>query len=254
MNFLPDVIPSLNSALGAPSGTGHRTPYSPIVFTSQLRLKSSLAGASSTFYDGVIQLEPYVKMGINPNSIGWDQPKRYSKQDTQEGSVFFHFTNSQGQNNDILTLSFKGNTGSIDQELLDDLEAGGAQARGLPPIRDSEHAAAVANALAWHNLYLLTREPNVLSDGTENVWIITYMSKLFPQSIDFYGFFNSVLKFSEEAEDPNSRDYAFDFTVTSTEPPLDRYINEVNAYFQQANTLPSSNSAIAGSNVDPFTA
>src|SRR5271165_6702385 len=49
---------------------------------------------------------PVISMAVNPQSIKWTQPKRYTKRDTQEGSVFFHFTNSADQNNDILVCQF----------------------------------------------------------------------------------------------------------------------------------------------------
>ena len=38
---------------------------------------------------------PIIEMIINPNSIGWRQPKRIVKRDVQTGSVFFHFTNTK---------------------------------------------------------------------------------------------------------------------------------------------------------------
>ena len=44
---------------------------------------------------------PVISMNVNPHSIKWAQGKRFSKRDTQEGSVFFHFTISGDRKTDI---------------------------------------------------------------------------------------------------------------------------------------------------------
>lgn len=159
---------------------------------------------------------PVINMSVNPNSVTFSQPKRWTKKDTRNGSVYFHFTNTKGQNNDILTLSFKGNTGSID------LRA------SLDPTLASQglDTGAFQKFMVWHNLYLLTREPMLLTDGAENVFSISYASKLFPEII-FNGFFNKVLEFEESAKRPNSQDYSFEFTVTSTIPDLDEVLAQI---------------------------
>ena len=150
-------------------------------------------------------------MVINPNSVVWEQPKRWVKKDVRNGSVFFHFTNSKGQNNDVLTLRFSGNTGNIGtrSDLINPAEGEPAQQGAFAKLR------------AWHNLYLLTREPILLSDQTVNVQTITISSQLLPLPITFRGFYNRVLDLTESADQPNSRDYAFDFTVTGSNPDLD---------------------------------
>lgn len=148
---------------------------------------------------------PNVSMEVNPHSIDFDQPKRFARQDTVRGSVFHHFTNDKGQNNDILTLTFQGSTGNI-------------SLRGSTP---DEIQRSKRRLIVWENLYHLTREPMLLSNGTQNEFYVTYMSALFPVDITFTGFFSRVLKFSEKAEKPNSRDYSMEFTVTSVDPDLD---------------------------------
>jgi hypothetical protein len=53
-----------------------------------------------------------IAMAVNPNSIRWDQPKRFAKKDTQTGSLFLFFSDNAGENNDILTLTMSGTTGT----------------------------------------------------------------------------------------------------------------------------------------------
>ena len=144
---------------------------------------------------------PEVEMLINPKTIRWEQPKRITKRDTREGSVFFHFTNDRGENNDILTLHFNGSTGNID-------------------MRGSEDTGAFRKWLIWHNLYLLTREPILLPDGAENLVTITYTSPLWAAPVDFIGFFEQVLEFTEDAGKPHSREYSFSFKVVESSPEL----------------------------------
>lgn len=163
--------------------------------------------ATSALVDLTGQTEkamPTIVMEVNPSSIEFDQPKRYTRQDTQRGTVFHHFTNDKGQNNDILTIRFSGNTGNIWR-----------RAREL-----SDRDKAITRLQIWHNLYQLTREPMVLSDGTANIFYIDYVSPLFPVPITFEGFFTSVLKFTENARKPNSRDYSMEFMVRATSPDM----------------------------------
>ncbi len=163
---------------------------------------------------GSVSHIPIISMLVNPNSVKWSQPKRWVKRDTREGSVFFHFTNQAGQNNDILTLTFTGNTGNI----------------------NTQHGIDVATALGsdlklriWHELYKLTREPVLLDGNTKNIFYITYRTVLMPMQITFAGFFNSVLEFTENASSPFNRDYSFGFTVTNTSPALDDLVDRINS-------------------------
>lgn len=146
-----------------------------------------------------------IEMLINPSSIQWTQPKRVVPVNTQGGTVFFHFGDKDGRDNDILTLTFRGSTGNID-----------------PRARDT---LSNQKWLIWHNLYQLSREPIALADGTENIITIDYSSVLFPGEsggdiLSLYGYFENVMSFTETAEKPNSRDYSFSFKVIKTEPDL----------------------------------
>jgi hypothetical protein len=165
---------------------------------------------SSTLGSGVpMTTMPYIRMAVNPNTISWSQNKRITSRDTLGGKVYFHFAGKNGSNNDILIMSFSGNTGNIKED------------QGEKDSGTSTTKAALKRQI-WHELYNLTREPIFLSEygNIRNDFIITYSTLLIP-SITLIGFFNSVLNFSENAQNPFSRDYSFAFTVTETTPSLD---------------------------------
>jgi len=163
-----------------------------------------------------------IEMMVNPNSITWKQPKRVVKRDTQEGSVFFHFSNSKGQNNDILTMDFRGNTGNINVRSDTTADEGAlSTVRGI-------NTGATRKLILWHNLWQLTREPMLLEDGTINEFMIYYASPIIPGSITLIGFFSSVMDWSDSADKPNSKDYSLSFTVQETVPPLDDLLQDIN--------------------------
>lgn len=149
-----------------------------------------------------------IRMSINPKSVKWTQEKRITKKDTITGSTYQHFLNPDDQNNDVLKLDFAGTTGNIQ---LTDTDTDKIT-NGLDKLK------------IFHQLYNLTREEKVfLKNGvwTENHFHIIYETVLFPMGIRFMGFFNSVMSFEENAEDPLKRDYSFTFIVESTTPGLD---------------------------------
>lgn len=192
-----------------------------IVLAKELRaiegtdfLGSALGTLGLSSVLSVVPSMPVINMAVNPNTIRWSQPKRYVKRDTMNGSVFFHFTDSKGQNNDILTLTFSGSTGNINTQ------------NGLD---NSTNTGADVKLRIWHELYALTREPVLLDGGLKNEIFITYRTVLMPIPITFVGFFNQVLEFTENAAHPFSRDYTFGFTVTNTSPPLDDLTNKLNS-------------------------
>jgi hypothetical protein len=164
-----------------------------------------------------------IEMGVNPNSITWKQPKRITKRDTQEGSVFFHFTNSKGENNDILTMEFRGNTGNINLSSVI-----------TPPneflnVSSGNDTGAAKKLLVWHNLWALTREPMLLEDNTINEFLIMYSSPVIVEEIMLIGFFSSVLDWSDTAEKPFSRDYSMSFTVQQIVPPINELMATVSS-------------------------
>jgi hypothetical protein len=204
----------------------------PFVFTSTRRLRllginSEISLTDPDFFttlttpNQTINELPVIEMMINPNSIDWSQPKRIVKRDVQEGSVYFHFTNTRGENNDILVASFRGNTGNINP-------------RGSVKLQSSEQitsndvdTGAFKKLIVWHNLWNLTREPILLPDGTINEFLIVYNSTTIPFQISLVGIFNEVLKFTESSDKPFSRDYSFSFSVQEVVPPLEDIVNEI---------------------------
>ena len=209
-----------------------------MTFSSKLRLSRDVAVVKQrqTLFgsagNGSI-LQTSITMRLNPRSVKWSQPKRITKKDTRRGSTYFHFNNAAGQNNDILTLSFSGNTGNID------LRGSVPSPTGTPPNATD----AQAKLVAWHNLYLMTKEPMLLATGEDNVFHILYQSALFQSPVTFNGFFQKVMEFEESASKPNSRDYSFDFTVTSTSPDLDTYLGVLGTIIGTPN--PVVNPAVA---------
>jgi hypothetical protein len=182
-------------------------------------------------------MTPNIVMAINPKSVTFDQPKRFTRQDTRDGSVFFHWTNKKGQNNDILVIKFAGNTGNIDL-------------RGDLALPSSDQTGAMSKLQVFLNLWQLTREPMLLGNNTTNVFALTYSSQALPVPITFSGFFNQVMSFEESADKPNSRDYSFEFTVTNTEPDLDTYIEEVTFASANAPADATDVSSLFGVSVD----
>lgn len=275
---IPGIAESqLNSLLGfTGSGVGASAiPRSAMVFTSTLRqaiktanpsvaragrisaVPSPASGATQVpptvfqgegtrtppdpgkFFMNTSAIQRNIVMAVNPKSVRFRQPKRMSKRDVMNGSYFMHFTNSKGQNNDVLTIDFRGNTGSIDV-------TGAFADPANPSATVAAGNGALAKIAAWHNLYLLTREPNTLDNGQENIITISYSSPLIPVVIDFHGFFNANLDFEETGEKPNSRDYSMSFTVTSTTPDLDCLLLEIQSVFANLFVSPANASNAVG--------
>lgn len=238
-------------ARGTPSGAqGSFSPRIPMMFTSTLRQRTAgnfgreegndelgdfLARAGS-------QLMPTIAMLVNPDSVKFVQRKRITKRDTREGSVYFHFTNSRGQNNDILEIQFSGNTGNIDLR-------GSLGDPNQPDATGGMDTGALQKLLVWHNLYLLTREPKLLADGTDNVCSIIYSSPLYPIEIRFDGHFDAVLEYEENADKPNTRNYHFTFVAEDSDPPLDEYLGMLSEVLSTPKTtvsLPTLGGATSG--------
>lgn len=172
-----------------------------------------------------------ITMAINPNSIEFDQPKRMQRMDTITGTTFHHFTDDKGQNNDLMTIKFAGNTGNIFRKgtTREDVD------RALLRLR------------IWHNLYQLTREPVLLTDGSYNTMYVTYVSPLFPVPIEFAGFWDKVLRFTEDAKKTRSRNYSMEFVVQATTPDINTISSIIlDTVTAQAQTLPVDTSKILG--------
>jgi hypothetical protein len=181
----------------------------------QLGLSSTVNSIQNALQLSVGLGMPIIEMAVNPHAIKWSQNKRITKRDTMNGSVFFHFTNDDDQNNDILSVSFTGRTGNINTQ---------------GSIIDAFSTGSSLKLRIWHELYNLTREPLLLSQknagqglprGLKNEFFITYRSVLIPVQITLIGHFSKVLEFTEVADDPYNREYNLTFTVINTSPRLD---------------------------------
>lgn len=229
----------LGQAQSLPYGDGQRVPFE---FSSTLReligqLSNSLAADESQAnieaafraqgfnlsVDELVEVTnrfapgntlPVIQTLVNPRSIQWRQQKRINRQDVRNGTVFFHFTDDNGQDNDILELVLQGTTGNVDLR---------ADNFPLPATQD---VAALRKLAIFQNLYTLTREPRLIPPNIVNEMSILYRTKLFPTGVTFFGFFNEVLQFEETADKPNSADWTMNFTVQRTEPDLNDIIAE----------------------------
>jgi hypothetical protein len=150
----------------------------------------------------------YVTMAVNPTSVQFQQPKRIVKRDTRNGSVFFHFTDEAGSNNDVLTCTFSGTTGYIN--LKSEL-SGGDDTNSIRKLR------------MWHELFAMSHEPMLFVKDSvvyRNLFFATFMTKMFPVGITLIGHFNETLSFEESANNPNQVQYRFGFTASKTTPSM----------------------------------
>jgi hypothetical protein len=195
---------------------------------------------------------PGISLSMNPTSVSFRRPKRISERKTQGGSTFFHWTDSSGRNNDIMTMDFRGQTGNINlrraarlkyntygservnwlNEKINDFEDLASSTDHLmspaPTGADKDMSGATKLVKFW-DLYKLTTEP--LLDPTTGIPIssvIYYASPLFGNMyVKFYGHFNSALEFEDTADSPFNKMWSFGFTVTSSQPNLNQIYEAV---------------------------
>lgn len=190
---------------------------------------------------------PGVSMKMNPNSVSFRQPKRITRRNTRGGTVFYHWTDKFGRNNDILDLEFRGVTGNINirtgtvgrgftaatetisaatswaTQKLSDLSGAsdsGVDTQVTGPHRDSSGASKLAS---FWNLRSLTTEP-VKDPVTGNpiYYYVQYSSPIFANTfITFIGHFSRALDFEDNAAEPFNKPYSFGFTVLSSIPPIE---------------------------------
>lgn len=167
--------------------------------------------------------------------------------------MFFHWSDLNGSNLDIMEISFKGRTGNIlnkppvntGSSGIAGAITGGLQAAanflGNPGSGPQTPNTAAAKHFSWARLYELTRTPQVDPvSGDRNVCEIYYCSPLFPLPIAFFGFFNQALDFGESAEQPWLIEYSFSFIVQLTMPDL----NTISTYLQQILALSPASQAV----------
>lgn len=233
-------------------GLGAASPFTdgtriPFEFTSTLRRLNAAERNVDTQTDmsddvaATLQqftspyLQEVIECRVNPRSVAFEQPKRYSRKDVRNGSVFFHFNNDRGQDNDILTLRLQGTSGNLDVQSV------------LNPLPASQSTAALSKLQVFHNLYLMTREPRLIGLNLVNEFRITMRTKVFSSGITFIGFFTKVMSFTEVAEKPNSVDWELEFIVQRTEPDLDSVLNDtLQILEEQTEPSPSVSSGLFG--------
>lgn len=201
-----------------------------------------------------------VSMLMNPSKVDFKQPKRTTSQQTQAGTVFYHWANEDGRNNDILTMEFSGQTGNInirngtikkgfigamsDQIAASQGTAGplgwlnkvaksnsavGSANLGVVLKGDSYTASGASKLSNFLNLYSLTREPLIDPKTHEPIYYyLSYSSPLFGNTyVTFIGHFSRVLEFMDDADNPFSARYSFGFTVQASIPSMDRIFTTV---------------------------
>jgi hypothetical protein len=217
MPFIPDLANALNSANSYTRADGTTGPRVPMLLTCSMWQKANL---------------PPIALRINPHSVTFKQAKRVTKRNTQGGTVYFHWSDENGQNNDVLEISFNGRTGNINlQRSLPPKNTAVGQAfqdvanwiSGSDPEGSDQYKNQGGSKLfTWSRLYMLTRMPMIdTATGEQNLFQIVYRSPLFPRPLRLTGFFNNVLDFGENAENPFLVDWSFTYVVQSTYPDLD---------------------------------
>lgn len=229
-SMIPNFALFLEQSINPHKGSTLRVPF---YLTSSYRRNMKLKG---------------VALQVNPSSVSFRQDKRVSERDTQEGKVFFHWTNAMGHNDDVIRMEFNGQTGNIG------LRTGtrGSGFLGTLPFSASKGAGWVAEKMqsisgtnpeenpgalrVWganedtsgasklanlHNLWSLTREPVLdVAFGAPINYYITYVSPLFGNSlVTFIGHFSRPLEITDDANDPFNRRYSFGFVAHGSYPP-----------------------------------
>lgn len=222
MGIIPDLANSMNTANDYNRAEGTSGPRIPMILTCSMWVDQGL---------------PSIALRVNPHNVSFKQNKRVTKRNTQGGTVYMHWSDEYGQNNDVLEMQFRGRTGNINLRRNPDAKKadglGGLPAQGLQALANWLTGASPENAdqyknqggaklFTWSRLYQLTRMPMIdRSTGKKNIFYIVYRSPLFPRPVVFTGFFNNVLDFSETAENPFLVEWSFTFVAQSTMPDLD---------------------------------
>lgn len=217
MSIIPDLANSMNTANNYNRAEGTAGPRIPMLLTCSMWIEAWL---------------PHIALRVNPHNVTFKQSKRVTKRNTQGGTVYMHWADENGQNNDVLEMQFRGRTGNIN--LRKDPTANktifGQAAQDLanwlsgssPENSDKYKNQGGAKLFTWSRLYQLTRMPMIdPRTKRKNLFYIIYRSPLFPRPIQLIGFFNNVLDFGETAENPYLVEWSFNFIVQDTEPDLD---------------------------------
>lgn len=228
--LIPDFSWALSKAMNPYDDKSLRIP---MYFTNTFREKNNLPGIS---------------LSMNPSAVSFRRPKRITERKTQGGSTFFHWTDSSGRNNDIMTMDFRGQTGNINlrraarlkfntfgpreqgtnwlNDKINDFEDWATKTDSLvspQPLGSDRDMSGATKLVKFWDLYKLTTEPNVdPTSGMPIFSIIYYSSPLFGNMyVKFQGHFNSALEFEDTADSPFNKMWSFGFTVTHSYPRMD---------------------------------
>ncbi len=229
---IPNFAEALTRMLNPYESVSLRVPF---YITNDYRLKRGLKGIS---------------MLMNPTSVSFKQNKRITRKDTQGGATFFHWTNQNGSNNDILQMEFSGMSGNINlnrgaytkggflstatgyvnkasdwmNQKLSDGSAAVESGLSLQPKGTVKNQAGVSKLASFWSLYSITREPVLDPEFKSPVYTyICYSSPLFGNtSITFVGHFDRVMDIQDVAEEPFNKRWSFGFTATGSNPTLDK--------------------------------
>lgn len=159
-----------------------------------------------------------LRMVVNPNSIKFSQPKRITARDLIAGKVYYHWCDSRGKNNDVLTLSISGVTGNIDQRAINN--------------QNKDALGNMAKLLAWSKLYTLTADP-IVDPLTNKLNLVTctIQTTLVPFPIQYTGHFLSVMDFTDDAANPFSKTWSLQFVVRTVNPPLNTIVSLLTVAF-----------------------
>ena len=213
---VPTVERILDRILNPYEDVAYRVPF---IFTSDQRINDKI---------------PPVRMKMNPETVTFTQGKRITRRDTQSGAVFYHWVNAKGRNNDVINIGFSGATGNINirtgaqrnsvyfsekiKQFRDWVKTTTKQ-EGL----DIQTLAGASKLANFWNLYSLTREPMLDPFlGYPNRFYFMWSSPLIGNAlIQFIGYFDRVLEFTDDASNPFSKNYTFSFVATETIPSMD---------------------------------
>lgn len=185
-----DLATLLNAAATPTTGE----PVRKWIWTSALRRERRAAG---TLGQGE---QAFVALSLNPDEARFRGPRRVNRQNTQGGAVVWHFPDANEEANDLLELTLKLSTDSIDE-------------------RNPEEA--LRNLQAWTNLFMLARERELTDDGRPNVRELLFETPAMPFLLLLEGYFEEAPDPQILADKPHSMDdLQCKFIVTGMDPPV----------------------------------
>ena len=158
--------------------------------------------------------DPGITMLINPESVQWVMPFRWSRVNTFGGTIFHRWQNFYKDPTDLPTLKIRMNTGNL---LLPSMIRRVLDARNSPGTNYGTTFSADDKRAAFFKFCSLTHQSAFTDDGEPNLISVQYKSVLFGQ-INLYGIFTDPLTFTEDAMKPFNVVYEIGLTVVRQNP------------------------------------